>query len=473
MITLRPYQNDAVQKIIDKILDGTKKIILRAPTGAGKTIIASRIILGADKKGSRVLFLAHRTELITQCSQKLHDLGIYHGIIKSGHNPHMTAKVHVASVATLVNRKYPDPDIIIIDEAHHARAASYEKIINRYPKAVLIGLTATPARTDGKGLGTLFDTIIDLISYTELIAQEYLVPFVLYEPTSVDLSGVKITAGDYNKKEKQERLAQSRIYGDIIKHWKDKAADRSTIVFASSIEDSLRFRDSFRALGVVADHVDGKTKDKEREQIFRKFISGETQILCNVGVATEGTDLPIASCLVLANPTRSLVSHHQMVGRGLRIFNGKSDCLILDHVGNHKQLGWIDDEIEWTLDCKQKVRNKTREKGAIPIRSCPKCFYAMRGGTPVCEMCGHRFHVKSRALKQVDSELKQATRSGKVYRPSKDSLTYFAERLILAKAKGYRPGWAAVQHKVAFGAFPNFNPADVKIRVMELEMELE
>ena len=469
-INLRPYQQSAIRRVIDAIVTGCKQMIIRAPTGAGKTIIAARIIYGAEAKKTRVLFLAHRTELITQCSQKLDDLGVFHGIVKPGFNPQMTARVHVASVATLVNRQFPAPDIIIIDEAHHARAASYEKIVARYPNAILLGLTATPARTDGKGLGKLFKRIINVTNYTDLISEGYLVPFRIFEPTKIDFTGVKTVAGDFNKKQAAERMAKSKIHGDILEQWKDKASDRSTILFAASVADSRKYLEEFRAVGVVAEHVDGTTPDDERKAIFDGFRAGRIQLLCNVGVATEGTDLPIASCIILANPTRSLVLHHQMVGRGLRPNDGKEDCIILDHVGNHSRLGWIDDEIEWTLDCNKSAKNLTREgPKAQPIRTCPKCYMSLRGGSPKCERCGHEFIKQGRELQTVAGELKEAVRTPKSYGTTKDPLTFFVEKLLHGEKNGYRPGWAAVQFKVVFGKFPDFPKADVKIRRMELE----
>ena len=472
MIKLRPYQQLTIDRVIACIKQGIKSIIIQAGTGAGKTIIASRIIKGADAKGSRVLFLAHRTELITQCSEKLHDLGIHHGIIKPGFQPNISAKVHIASIGTLVNRSFPAPDIIIIDEAHHARAASYEKIIARYPDALLLGLTATPARTDGKGLGTLFKTIVCVTTYTELINQEYLVPFRIFEPTQIDFKGVDTCGGDFNKKQAHERLAKSKIYGDAIEQWKALAAGRSTILFAASIEDSKRFMESFNSIGVVAAHVDGGTKEDERRGIFSDFRAGRIKVVCNVGVATEGTDLPIASCISLCNPTKSLVLHHQMVGRGLRPCDGKEDCIILDHVGNHRRLGWIDDEIEWTLDCQKKARNKTQEGTTTPVRTCPKCYLSMRGGTNKCERCGHEFKVKTRELKRVEGDLKEASRNGKpVYKSNRDELTYFAERVLEGREKGYRPGFALGRFKAVFGRFPRFEPVDVQIRVMEPDLE--
>jgi superfamily II DNA or RNA helicase len=206
MYNLRPYQEKAVSDLIAGIKGGCKKIILQAPTGSGKTIIGSRIIHGASRKSKKVLFLAHRSELISQCSEKLSAMDVFHGIIQGSRPPQASASVWVASVQTLVNRTIPAPDIIIIDEAHHARAGSYEKIIARYPDALLLGLTATPGRIDGKGLGTLFEKIIPVISYQDLIAQGFLVPFHIWEPTTIDFTGVKVTGGDFNQKEKQARL---------------------------------------------------------------------------------------------------------------------------------------------------------------------------------------------------------------------------------------------------------------------------
>jgi superfamily II DNA or RNA helicase len=262
----------------------------------------------------------------------------------------------------------------------------------------------------------------------------------------------------------------------------DKARNRSTILFASSIEDSKGFVEKFSALGVVAAHVDGTTESQKRQEIFNGFRCGKIQMLCNVGVATEGTDLPIASALILANPTKSLTLHHQMVGRGLRIHpeSGKEDCIILDHVGNHQRLGWIDDTIEWTLDCKKKVRNITAEKATTPIRTCPVCYFAMRGGSPKCERCGHEFVVKKRELVQVDTKLREAQRKAmpatnkgaiRIDIPRTDPLGYYAESLRIAKELGYRPGWASARFNAVFGKYPRFDPDDVKIRIMELEYE--
>ena len=474
---LRPYQEKGIKDLSKEIIAGLKKLVLRAPTGAGKTIMASRIIKGAMKKGNRLLFLAHRSELIFQCSEKLTELGVFHGIIMGKHNPQASAKCHVASVQTLVNRKIQEPQIIIVDECHHARAKSYEKIINRYPNAVVIGLTATPARTDGKGLGSIFQKIVETVSYTELIEQNYLVPFRIFEPTNIDFTGVSTVGGDFNKKEAHKRMKASKVYGDVIEHWKRLASDRSTILFAANVQDSLNFVDTFSSLGVVAAHVDGKTKAGERKKIFDGFRKGKIQVLCNVGVATEGTDLPIASCLSIVKPTKSLVLHHQMDGRGLRIHpeSGKRDCLILDHVGNHKRLGWIDDDIEWTLADTKRATNKSQlGPQAQSIRTCPECFFSMRGGSNSCERCGYKFPIKKRKLETVKADLREATRTGKrVYRTRQDGLTYYAKQVMYGQERGYKPGYANGRFRAVFGHWPTFNMKDVQIRIMELKYEQE
>jgi len=471
-LTLRPYQNDAVSNIIASILAGTKKFILHAPTGAGKTVVASRIISGARKKKKNVLFLAHRTELIKQCSKKLDEMNVSHGIIQGNKKTSLRELVQVGSVATVVNRKITSPNIIIIDECHRARAKSYEKIVNRFPEAFVLGLTATPCRTDGKGLGSIFDTIIPTTSYTELIEKSYLVPFSVYTmPMDFSMVGVKKVGGDFNNKDKTEKLAGSKIYGSIVSHWKELAHDRSTLIFCVSVEHSKSMAKSFNDIGVVAAHVDGTTKETERDQIMRDFHGGKIQVLCNVGICTEGTDIPRVSCIVLANPTNSLSLHHQMIGRGLRILpeENKQNCLILDHVGNHARLGWIDDQIEWSLEESFRANKSSKPKPkAESVRVCPKCFLNMRFTEMVCSNCGHKFKPM-REAKEVKGRLVEATRGApRTYRTNDDALTYFTKKVLQAEEKNYKRGWAVGAFRRLFNKYPSFSQEALLIRRMEL-----
>lgn len=467
---LRPYQNQAVKDIISAIKAGIKKIILRSPTGSGKTIIASRIISGARKKGNSVLFLAHRTELINQCSAKLSEMSVPHGIIQGTRNTSLGELVQVGSVATVVNRKIKTPDIIIIDEAHRARAKSYEKIVDRYPNAFVLGLTATPCRTDGRGLGEIFDKIIATIGYQELIEQNYLVPFSIYSPPmAFTMKGIKKTAGEYNKKDVSQKLAGSKIYGDVISHWQKLAKGRTTLVFCVSIEHSKAMAKKFNDIGVVAEHIDGKSKPDHRKKCIEGLRSGAIQVLCNVGVCTEGTDIPRVSCIVEANPTASLSLHHQMIGRGLRIHpeSGKRNCIILDHVGNHNRLGWIDDEIEWTLETTKKAKRKSSSKPLLSVRTCPKCFLSMKSGIEVCPGCGYKFEPM-RKVKEHSGSLREAMRRPKVYRTNDDGLTYFTKKILQAEEKKYKRGWAIGAYRRLFNQYPSFSQEAIEIRRMEL-----
>lgn len=466
-IQLRPYQNDAITNLKRLITNGERKIILRSPTGSGKTIIAAQIIRGASKKGSRVLFLAHRQELITQCSEKLSDINVEHGIIKAGIKPDPLQMVQVGSVQTVVNREIERPKIIIIDECHRARANSYTKIVDRFPKAVVLGLTATPCRTDGKGLGAIFNSILPTIEYDQLIEQKYLVSYrVFAPPLNVSLAGIKKTGGDFNKKEMNDRLAGSKIYGDVLKNWKRLASDRSTLIFCPSIVSSEALTNDFINSGIKAAHLDGTTPAEKRNKIISDLKSGIIQVVCNVGICTEGTDIPVVSCIVLARPTCSLSLHQQMIGRGLRIHpeSNKRDCIIIDHVSNHNRLGMISDEIEWSLDGEKKAGLKEK---AVSVRLCPSCFLSLRGGAYECPSCGYIFEGKGKVFEVVNGELVEF-KPKPIYHRGTDPLTYFVRKLDEGIKMGYKKGWAANKYKFLFKSWPKFSQMAIEQRRKEL-----
>lgn len=312
--TLRDYQQRALDELRSGILAGYRRPLLVAPTGAGKTSIAAELIRLATARGRRILFLAHRTELIEQCSERLDGQGVDHGIIKANHwrrKPHH--QVHVASVPTLVNRQLSTPpDIIIIDECHRARSDSYQHIIDRYPQAVIIGLTATPIRTDGKGLGNIFNVMVQCPSVAALTAMGHLVPTRVFAPSKPDLTGVKKTAGDFNQQGIQNAMNRPTITGDIVATWKRLASDRITVLFATGIEHSLHLRDAFLAAGISAEHLDGDTEADRRRKLLADLAAGRIRVLCSVGVLTEGWDSPGVSCAILARPTASTGLYLQM-----------------------------------------------------------------------------------------------------------------------------------------------------------------
>ena len=252
---LYDYQADLVTAVETKIAAGPCRPIIQLPTGAGKTVIASELISRAAARGDRVLFLVHRRELTKQSSLKLFRFGIDHGIVQAGFPERPSERVQVASIPTLYlraiasrSRAMPPAYLVIVDEAHHARARTWNRIIDCYPSASIIGLTATPARRDGKGLGNIFQEILEPVSVRDL-TPKYLVPTIYYAPVRPDLRGVHIARGDYVEAEVAERMNTPRLVGDIVEHIHKIGAGRRTVVFAVNVAHSVFIRDELRRSG--------------------------------------------------------------------------------------------------------------------------------------------------------------------------------------------------------------------------------
>lgn len=323
---LRPYQIEVVNRLNASIAAGHKRPLLTMVTGAGKTIVAAYVVDEAVQRGERVLFLAHRQELIVQASAKLLAVGCGdHGIIKAGFPAHSHRPVQVASVQTLHARAFRSKkielaefDLVIIDEAHHSRAMTYQQVVDAFPNAIIIGLTATPCRGDGLGLGNIFDDLIEGPSVEELIRDGHLVGTRVFAPCRPDLSGVHTRQGDYVVDELAAAMDQRALVGDVVQHWLQHAEDRRTVVFAVNVAHSVHLRDEFRRAGVLAEHIDGTTPLGERNAILGRLSAGGIQVVCNCMVLTEGWDQAEVSCIVLARPTKQLGMHRQMIGRVLR-----------------------------------------------------------------------------------------------------------------------------------------------------------
>lgn len=409
-LELRDYQENLITEARAAMRAGFRRPLLVLPTGGGKTVVAARIILGAVERGKRVVFLAHRKELIDQASKKLDALGVDHGIVMANHwrrKPY--APVQVASIASLVKRDlYGAPDLIFIDEAHRARAASYQSILENYPAAFAIGLTATPIRSDGKGLGNLFDRLIQGPSVSHLTERGYLVPTRVYAPSKPDVSRVKKTAGDYNQGGLQRVMDKPTLTGDIVSHWQRLGEDRLTVCFAAGIEHSKHIVERFRAMGIPADHVDGAMEMDERERVLGDLEAGRIRVLSNFGVLTEGWDMPSCGCAIIARPTKNEGLYLQMAGRILRPHPGKEYAVILDHAGCTIEHGLVDEERLWSLD-----RDRDRDAGPrinlrLP-RVCPDCHRVGSVVATVCP-CGYVFSSADRGGPvNVAGELQEVT----------------------------------------------------------------
>jgi DNA repair protein RadD len=467
---LRDYQTNAVSRVLDAIEAGKKRILLVAPTGAGKTVLAAALVDNALRKQKRVLFLAHRRELIKQASNKLHATGIDHGILLPGYGPRPEEPVQVASIATLHARAFqsrrmdlPEADLVIVDEAHHCRARTYTKILEAYPQAVVIGLTATPCRGDGRGLGNVFEMMIECPSVAELIEGGFLVGTKVYAPYRPDLKGVKVERGDYVESQLAARMDTGRLVGDIVTHWLRLGERRQTVVFATGVAHSVHIRDEFRRAGVMAEHIDGKTPSEERDRILADLSAGRIDLVTNAMVLTEGWDQPSVSCLVLARPTKSLGLFRQMIGRVLRPAPRKMEALVLDHAGATFTHGFAEDAIEWELSEDRKAENKAHaSRGgsaeAPGLTTCPECTAVRMEGKP-CGACGWRPQSKAQSIEIDDGDLARVERDRSV-RPNTYDDKYKGEfhgQLIwIGQEKGYGRSerWAACKYKEKFGVWP-------------------
>jgi DNA repair protein RadD len=291
-MNLRDYQRDVIDSFVAEIERGHRRIILVAPTGSGKTVIASEIVRRYVFAPGHVLFMAHRRELITQAQERLHAFGIDSGTILAGFPPRPHVAVQVASVQTLWSRAFkgrsvqlPAADLVVVDEAHHARAQTYRKIIDSYPKAVILGLTATPCRGDGRGLGNIFEALVQCPQIGDLVKAGHLVPSRVFAPVTPNLAGVQVRQGDYVEAQLSRRVNTDRLVCDIVSHWHRLADGRRTIAFSVDVAHSIHIRDEFPQSGVVAEHIEGSTPKDERDAILARLACGEVQVVSNCMLA--------------------------------------------------------------------------------------------------------------------------------------------------------------------------------------------
>ena len=458
-LQLRDYQRDAINKLDSAIAAGRRAPLLVLPTGAGKTVIAAAIMDNAVAAGKRVLFLAPRRELVYQASAKLSHQR--HGLILAGvkNRINLYAPVQIASVDTLQSRKdriqLPDFDIILVDEAHLFVTDLRKKLLERWPNALRIGLTATPTRKDGKALGVLFDSLIVPIDTADLTRVGFLVPAQYFSISKPDLARISIVAGDYNAAELEGVMNTPKLVGDVVEHWLAHGGNRRTVVFATSIGHSAALNQAFLRAGVASEHVDATTPSIDREAIFARFRTGHTQVLCNCQLASYGFDLPELSCIVLARPTRSIMLFLQMVGRGLRPAAGKRDCLVFDHSGCVHEHGFAADPREWTLEGRRALVSVRRGGGAQrkedTIIDCPECSCTFTGSRK-CPSCGYLIPAVPHEVETLNGQLVQIGSSPPAIEV--DRRKFFAELLDIAREKNYRPGWADCRFRDKFGEWP-------------------
>lgn len=476
---LRDYQQDLTQKIFARWSAGSRRVLAQLPTGGGKTVVISAIAQQFTQRGEKVLFLAHREELLLQAKEKLEAVtDCTAGLIKAGYRAAPKHQIQIASVQSLIRRQHWfDAELVVVDEAHHSPSQTYTELLERYPNAYVLGVTATPARSDGQGFKDQYDALVLGQSVRELIDAGHLCPFKLFAAKSrIKAADIKVTAGDFNFRELAQRVNTTLTLGDVVKTWHKHAAGRRTVVFCVDVAHSTAVASAFCQAGYTAEHIDGETPAIKRRAILERFRTGETAILTNCGIVSEGLDIPGIQAVQCLRPTRSLVLYLQMVGRGLRPSTGKNCLIILDHTENWIYHGLPDEEHEWSLDpvtlgdvdraivcpdCQHCFRPQPHEQKSR-IAHCPNCGAIIQLED---ESEGEAFvrvveHDDGAALEEIDLEshptvvaLLQNLKSWQEQHGYKPVWVYhqlvkqypnlgLEDLRSCAKLLGYKPGWA-------------------------------
>ena len=408
-LILRPYQTELIDKARES-LRRNKSVLMQAPTGAGKTALTVTMMKSAAAQGKRSFFCVHQNELLQQTGKALWKQHLEHGMVASGKRV-SKLPAQVASVQTLVRRldQYEPPDLIIMDEAHRAAASTYLKILEAYPRAKVVGLTATPQRTDGKGLSGIFDDLVIGPSVRQLIDAGYLADYEIFAPPSMfDATGVQTRAGDYAKEQVEAAMDKPTITGDAVNHYRKLAKGKRCVVMCVGIKHADHVAEQYRQSGIPAESLDGTMTDKEREDCLARFAKGETLVLTNTQLLIEGVDIPAIEVVQWLRPTQSLIIWMQGVGRGLRPAPGKDRLLLLDHVGNVHRHGLPDDPREWSLEGRKKGKRKASEEPESSVQQCQACWAIFRPGPSVCPKCGEPVKQKPpRELEVVEGELQK------------------------------------------------------------------
>lgn len=487
MIALRPYQLAAIEDLRRLSREGRRRLLLVAPCGAGKTLISAEMIRAAIANRRRVVMIAHRKELVDQAVDKLSRFGVAASVIM-GHDRRQDDELptQVCSIQTLSRRlgKLPPADLIIVDEAHHSTALSYRNVLDAYPSAFVIGLTATPWRTDRVGMEEIFYASTVVATPAELIDRGYLVGYECYAYDAPELHEVPLVAGEYNQKALGLAANTQVLVGGIVKEYMAHAMGRRAIVFAVNIAHSRHVVEQFNAAGVRAAHIDFKTPKDERAAIIAAFDRGDVLVLSSVSIFTEGWDCPSAEVCILARPTKSLSLFIQMIGRVLRPSPGKTRALIHDHSGDTLRHGFIDDPRDYSLTA---TPAHVRELQTCPLcravigkpddtGRCPKCREIIAPAAeareprqsaarePVITVAGRRITADEiRALRAggARNDLSDADAARAVAATKEQRAAEYLRLKRLQEERGFKPGFVRFAYRDTFGQLPAFTAEEL------------
>lgn len=483
-ITLRPHQVVAFDLLKKSIASGKRRPMLQLPTGAGKTVIAAKIVTGALRKGNRVAFVVPMLSLIDQTFERFIENGIEPGdmgVIQGDHEWHRPhAPIQICSAQTLARRGMPDASVIVVDEAHIRDAKLHSWLASEASKsAIAIGLSATPW---SRGLGRIYDDLISPITIRELIDQKYLSDFRVFAPSHPDLEGVKIDAksGDFQTGELSDRMSAPTLVADIVTTWLERAENRPTLCFGVDRPHAALIAEQFANAGVSTAYVDANTPREERREIAKRFQAGKIKVVCNIATMTTGIDLDVR-CLILARPTKSEILFTQIIGRALRPAEDKDHALILDHSDTHLRLGLVTDLGRDALDDGKPGAGESKpryEKSVLP-KECQSCGCLVPVGTKACPSCG-AVMKRASSVEQLEGELvelgsrQKSRKSGKT--SARDRLLEMGKDHIFAQIESIRlkrgrsPGWTAHLYRDITGVWPR-GVSDARPEEPSLELQ--
>lgn len=438
---LRDYQSRGIFDIRAAFRQGYRRVLYALPTGGGKTLIFTYISEHAAARGTRVCILVHRRELLLQVCRRLN---YPHGVISPGFTEQPDRLIQVATVQTLVRRLSRWAfDLIVCDETHHILCDTFMEIVNANPRARVLGVTATPVRLDGRGLGQVFDTLITGPSVAELIQTGYLAQPVVYAPSIPDITALHTRGGDYITSELERLADTSSVTGCAVSHYRKLAQGAPAIAFCVSVSHAERIAEQFQQAGYRAKCVEGRTPQRERDKAISDLGAGRLDVLSSCDLISEGVDVPVVGCGILLRPTKSTGLALQQMGRILRPAPHKEHALILDHAGNCLRHGLPDEAREWSLESGIVRRATTDDEDIEKVKQCQKCYYVYAVPPYVCPGCGQKAEPKPRVVSVADGELKRIEKAEawKKLRGEIQKARTPDELRAIQKRQGYKPGW--------------------------------
>jgi len=450
-VSLRSYQEQAVTSLRMEYMRGRRSVLFVLPTGGGKTVCFSYITERAAQLGNRVCILVHRQELVDQTSRTLHEIGVEHGVVAAGYRQDLSRGVQVASVQTLARRLHQLPDsffqLLVVDEAHHAVAGSWARALARFGDAKILGVTATPERLDGRGLGDKFEAMVQGPDAAWLEERGFLAPARYFIPPGmgIDWAGLKHRGGDIDQKDAARAImATAQAVAGPVTQYQAHLAGQTAIAFCCTVEHAQLVARGFNEAGVPAAVLDGTLDKLTRRRRLQQLASGELKVLTSCQVISEGTDVPSVGGCLLLRPTDSLSLYLQQVGRCLRPAPGKDRAVILDMVGNCAKHGFHTDPREWSLEGRKK-----RDASKAPsLRECPACYAALPAATRECPECGHVFAPLEREDAEqlgtallVEVTAEERKRLAEQRRAQVKQARTREQLEEVAAERGYKPGW--------------------------------